>query len=168
MEQDKLIYKKMAAVAADIGHIGKTQQNTMQRFNFRGIDDFLNALHPVLVKHGVVIAMDTISYNSELREVTRSNGKEGIDKHVSLIMKYTFLAEDGSSISATVPSEGVDSGDKATNKALSFAFKYALMQILSVPTEDVEEGDKVSPQLGVPSKKASFRKTEAKKVTEGF
>lgn len=147
-----LIYKKMADVAADIGHIGKNQQNTMQKFMFRGIDDFLNVLHPILVKHGVVVSIDTLRYDGEIREVTRSNGKPGVDKHVNVIMKYTFSAEDGSSISSTVPAEGVDSGDKATNKAIAFAFKYCLMQTFTVPTADIEEGDKVSPVLGVPTK----------------
>lgn len=146
-----LIYKKMAAVMSDIGTIGKDQKNTAQGFSFRGIEDMLNNLYPVLVKHGVFVSTDVLSYDTQLKEVTRSNGKPGTDKHSKITMKYTFHAEDGSSISSTMPAEGLDSGDKSTNKALSAALKYALIQTFMVPTKDVAEADFESPTIGTTS-----------------
>lgn len=133
---------------ADIGPVTKSQKNTHQGYKFRGIDQFVNALHPALVKHGVVMVPEVLERVEQIKEVTRSNGNSGVDKHVSLKVKYTFWAEDGSNVSTVMVGEGVDSGDKATNKALSASLKYALIQTFSVPTEDMAEADLESPELG--------------------
>ena len=58
---------------------------------------------------------------------------------VSLVVKYTLYAEDGSSVSTTVRGEGDDQGDKAGNKALAVAHKYALLQMFMIPTEDAKD-----------------------------
>ena len=145
----QLIYKKMSQVMAEIGHVGKDQKNQAQGFKFRGIDQFVNALYPALVKHGVFMTPRCVKESSELREVTRSSGKVGVDKYVTILMEYDFFAEDGSKVTVgPVPAEGVDSGDKSTNKALSAALKYALIQTFSIPTEDMAEADKESPEHG--------------------
>jgi hypothetical protein len=144
-----LIFKKMAAVMRDIGSVGKDQKNTAQGFKFRGIDQFVNSLHPALVKHEVFMAPRCVSEEHELKEVTRGSGKQGVDKHVTILMEYDFFAEDGSKVTiGPIPAEGLDSGDKATNKALSAALKYALIQTFSVPTEDMAEADLESPVIG--------------------
>ena len=143
------IYKKMSEVMKDIGAIGKDQKNTIQGFKFRGIDQFVNALHPALNKHGVFMTPRATQFSQDVKDVTRSNGKAGVDKHVSIMMEYDFWAEDGSKVTVgPIPAEGVDSGDKATNKALSAALKYALIQTFSIPTEDMAEADLDSPELG--------------------
>lgn len=143
------IYKKMSDVMKEIGYVGKDQKNAAQGFKFRGIDQFVNALYPALVKHGVFMVPRCVQERSELKTVVRSSGKEGIDKHVNIMMEYDFFAEDGSKVTAgPVPAEGLDSGDKATNKALSAALKYALIQTFSVPTEDMAEADLESPTIG--------------------
>ncbi len=143
------IYKRMCAVMSEIKSVGKDQTNSAQGFKFRGVDQFVNALYPLLVKHGVFIAPKVVSESHDIKEVVRGNGKAGIDKHVYLQVEYRFYAEDGSSVVVgPIASEGLDSGDKATNKALSAALKYALIQTFSVPTQDMEEGDKDSPEMG--------------------
>lgn len=144
-----LIYKKMSDVMREIGAIGKDQKNQAQGFKFRGIDQFVNALYPALTRNGVFMAPRALRHDQEIKEVVRSNGKTGVDKHVSIMMEYTFYAEDGSNVVVgPIPAEGLDSGDKATNKALSAALKYALIQTFSIPTEDMAEADLESPELG--------------------
>lgn len=178
-----MIYKKMSDVMKDVGAIGKDQKNTQQGFKFRGIDQFVNALYPALTKHGVFMSPRATSFTHELKDVVRGSGKAGVDKHVSIMMEYDFYAEDGSKVTVgPVPAEGLDSGDKATNKALSAALKYALIQTFSIPTEDMAEADFESPEIGAtkntttettatvkaaptpavePLKKSSFRKPKA-------
>jgi hypothetical protein len=144
-----MIYKKMSDVMKDVGAIGKDQKNTQQGFKFRGIDQFVNALYPALTKHGVFMSPRATSFTHELKDVVRGSGKSGVDKHVSIMMEYDFYAEDGSKVTiGPVPAEGLDSGDKATNKALSAALKYALIQTFSIPTEDMAEADFESPEIG--------------------
>lgn len=160
------IFKKMALVMAEIGSIEKSQRNQAQGYAFRGIDQFVNALNPVLIKHEVFISPRCTSCTSEIKEVTRSNGKAGIDKHASILMEYDFIASDGSKVTiGPIPAEGVDSGDKATNKALSAALKYALIQTFSIPTQDMEEADRESPVLGAPVKQ-EYKPSPEKLVTD--
>lgn len=148
--ETKLIFKQMAKILQDISPVMKDQKNESQGFKFRGIDQFVNALHPLLAKHNVFMLPECTTETHELKDVVRANGKQAVDKHVSIQMKYHFVAEDGSEVVAgPIPAEGLDSGDKATNKALSAALKYALIQIFQVPTVDMEEGDKVSPEIGI-------------------
>ena len=144
-----LIYKKMSEVMRDIGSVGKDQKNQAQGFKFRGIDQFINSLYPALTKHGVFMAPRCVGEQHELKEVTRGSGKAGVDKHVTIMMEYDFFAEDGSKVTVgPIPAEGLDSGDKATNKALSAALKYALIQTFAIPTEDMAEADLDSPEIG--------------------
>jgi len=138
----KLIFSKMLAVKNDIGAVSKDQVNSGQGWNFRGIDQFVNALHPILNKHGVGVSLDVKQNAESYQTVALSNGKERTTKNTRLIMEYTFFAEDGSSIKCSVPGEGADPGDKGTNKALSAALKYCLIQTFFVPTQDMAEGDR--------------------------
>lgn len=143
------IYKKMSEVMKDVKAVTKDQTNSAQGFKFRGIDQFVNALYPALTRHGVFMTPRAVDFKQEIREVVRSNGKAGVDKHVAIMMEYDFWAEDGSKVTVgPIPAEGVDSGDKATNKALSAGLKYALIQTFSIPTEDMAEADRDSPELG--------------------
>lgn len=162
-EKAPLIYKKMSEVQKAIGAVGKDQVNTVQKFKFRGIDQFINSLYPALTEHGVFMVPKVVSEAHKIREVTRRDGSKGTDKLVYLQMSYTFYAEDGSNVTVgPIPSEGLDSGDKATNKALSAALKYALIQTFSIPTEDMSEGDLDSPELGVKGKSKEASTTSAK------
>lgn len=152
-----LIYKKMSDVMKDIGSVGKDQKNVQQGFKFRGIDQFVNSLYPALVKHGVFMSPRCTKEEHDLKDVVRSSGKAGIDKHVTIMMEYDFYAEDGSKVTiGPVPAEGLDSGDKATNKALSAALKYALIQTFSIPTEDMAEADLETPEISKPVSKSVF------------
>ena len=148
MSETKLIYKKMSLVMSEIGSVGKNSVNSAQGYKFRSIDSMVNALNPALVKHGVFMTPRVVSERTEIREVTRSNGKAGVDKHVALLVEFEFYAEDGSSVVVgPIASEGLDSGDKATNKALSAALKYALIQTFCVPTEDMVDADLTTPEI---------------------
>ena len=56
--------------------------------------------------------------------------------HVKVKVSYTFIGAGGDAIKATVVGEAMDSGDKATAKAMSVAFRTALLQTLSLPTDE--------------------------------
>ena len=155
-----LIYSKMLAVKKDIGSVGKDQKNSGQGWKFRGIDQFVNALHPILNAHGVGILPSVIQHAEPKFITNEKTGKVSKQSHV--VMKYTFFAEDGSTVDVVIPSEGVDPGDKGTNKALSAALKYALIQTFCVPTEDMAEADRDNATIDGDFVTASKRKTPAK------
>ena len=128
------IYKAICDVMADIGAVGKNQKNKQQGFMFRGIDAVMNAINPALVKHHVFVVPEILEQTREERTT-----KTGNNLIYSICrIKYTFYAEDGSSVSAITIGEGMDSGDKATNKAMTTAFKYACFQVFCIPTEEMK------------------------------
>ena len=137
-----LIYKKIIEVMADINAIGKDRRNQQQGFQFRGIDDVMNELHSSLAKCGVFVLPKVL-------EETRTTGKtsRGGDMfYTRLKINFGFYAEDGSHVDAVVIGEAMDTGDKASNKALSIGLKYAMLQVFCIPTEDDKDPDAVSPQ----------------------
>lgn len=137
MSEAKNIFQTINAVMEEIGAIGKNSKNKQQGFNFRGIDDVMNTLNPALIKHHLFIVPEIIEQTRE----ERATQKGGLLIYSICKVKYTFFAEDGSSITAVVIGEGMDSGDKATNKAMSIAFKYACFQVFCIPTEETKEAD---------------------------
>lgn len=141
MEESK-IYKNIIACLKDIKAIGKNSKNKIQGFMYRGIDDVMNELNPILSKNNVFI-VPTILESTREEKLT---AKGGTLIYTLLKVKYTFYAEDGSNIECIVIGEAMDSGDKSTNKAMSIAMKYALFQVFCIPTED--DPDKDSYTLG--------------------
>lgn len=137
------IFESISKVMGDIGAIGKTSKNTTQGFMFRGIDAVMNAINPALVKYKLFIVPEVLEQSREERQTT----KGGTLIYSIVKVKYTFYAEDGTSITATVIGEGMDSGDKATNKAMSIAFKYACFQVFCIPTEEMVDPDKESHEV---------------------
>ena len=142
-----LIYQKISAIMAEVPAIGKTKRNAQQGFNYRGIDDVQNALQNLLPKHGVFYVPEVLDSIREERQ-TKTGGNL---IYSVLKMKYTFYASDGSSVSAVVIGEGMDSGDKASNKAMAVAMKYAMFQVFCIPTEELDDPDAVCPPPSLPA-----------------
>lgn len=139
------IYQAINSIMLDMDAVGKGQKNAQQGFLYRGVDDVMNALKPLLAKHKVFVVPEVLE---ETRE-ERTTAKGGLLLYSVLKIKYTFYAEDGSCVSAVVIGEGMDSGDKASNKAMSVAFKYACFQVFCIPTEDMVDPDSNTPEPGV-------------------
>jgi hypothetical protein len=126
------IYTALAAVMRDVSHVAKLDVNQHQRFNFRGIDAVMNAAGPAFRAHGVICTphVEHATYET----VQTSGGKPSTACRV--LVTYTFHAPDGSSLAARVTGEAWDAGDKATPKAMSVAYRTALLQALCLPTDE--------------------------------
>ena len=138
-----LIFEKMAAIQKEIEAIGKNQNNVGQGFKFRGVDAVYNALHPLLSKHEVFTTSKIINAIREEKE-TRNGGKV---IYSIVDMEFTFYATDGTNVSTQARGEGMDSGDKASNKAMAVAHKYALTQTFTIPYEGMVDPDAESHEL---------------------
>ena len=142
------IYEAISKCMEEIGAVGKDAVNKQQGFKYRGIDAVMNAINPALVKNHVFIVPEVL----EQQRQERTTNKGTVLIYSICRIRYTFFAEDGSSIEAVTVGEGMDSGDKATNKAMAIAFKYACFQVFCIPTEemkdpDADTPDEVSPQF---------------------
>lgn len=159
------IYKAISGVIADIGAVKKDGVNSQQKYKFRSIDDVYNALNPALAKNKIFIVPEVLEERREIKQM--KSGAEPV--FVICKIKYTFYADDGSFVEAVVIGEGMDYGDKATNKAMAIAFKYACFQVFCIPTDDlIDDPDKESPELagGSVSQKTSSAKTSNQKKRE--
>lgn len=131
------IYEAISRCMEEIGAVGKDAVNKQQGFKYRGIDAVMNAINPALVKNHVFIVPEVL----EQQRQERTTNKGAVLIYSICRIKYTFYAEDGSSIEAITVGEGMDSGDKATNKAMAIAFKYACFQVFCIPTEEMKDPD---------------------------
>jgi len=129
------IFSLLTQVMTDAGAVKKGDYNSHQKFNFRGIDAVINAVSPALRKHGVVVVPTVITSDYESVQVGQNRTVMG---HARITITYTFYAPDGSNVAATVSAESMDSGDKATAKAYSVAFRTALLQTLCLPTDEAD------------------------------
>lgn len=140
------VYAAIAAVQGALAKEGvaKDRNNAQQGYNFRGIDDVYNALAPVLSQNKLCILPRVLD-----REVTeRTTAKGGTLFYVVLEMEFDFVsAEDGSKHTVKVVGEAMDSGDKATNKAMSAAYKYACLQTFCIPTEGDNDADATTHEI---------------------
>jgi len=151
------VYKAIVAVQGELSKVGisKDQKNAQQGFKFRSIDDVYNALAPLLAKHR--LCMLPIVKNRLVTE--RPTAKGGLLFYVVVEIEYTLVsASDGSQHKITTIGEAMDSGDKATNKAMSAAYKYACIQTFCIPTEGDNDADstthyEIEPSIPAPPKK---------------
>jgi hypothetical protein len=122
----------LAAVMSDVQGVAKNDRNTAQGFSFRGIDAVVNAVGPALRRHGVIVLPKILS-----REYGSFATKSGTLMHTASIeVEYTFVGPASDSLSCSVLGEAADAGDKATPKAMSVAFRTALLQALCLPTDE--------------------------------
>jgi len=126
------LVERLVAVKRDIGAVGKGDRNQQQGFNFRGIDAVMNAVAGPFMKHGIM------AYPAKVVSVERgtaTTSKGSVMNTVSVIVRYAFTdGEDTLEFEAA--GEAFDSGDKATPKAMSVAYRTALIQALSLPTDE--------------------------------
>ena len=136
MEAGK-IYQAIPAIMGELDAIGKNKRNATQGFMYRGVDDVMNAINPALVRNRVFIVPEILDQAREERQTSKGNNLI----YSICRIRFRFFAEDGSSVEAVTIGEGMDSGDKATNKAMAVAFKYACFQIFCIPTEEMRDPD---------------------------
>jgi len=118
-----------------IGSISKDRKNPVG-FKYRGIEDALNHLQPALIDLGLSVEIECRNLVTE-NFVEKGERKDRLQFHTMLLMDVTFVARDGSKSKRTSAGEGLDTaGDKATNKAMAAAFKYAVFLGLCIPVED--------------------------------
>lgn len=135
------IYKALAQVNKEIGAIAKKSKG---RFPARSIDQIYNSIHPLFVDAEIVVLSETLKQDIRTFEDTRDDGKISRLFWCSTTFKFTFLCtKDGSEVTIIEDGEGSDYSDKASGKAKSYAFKYAIIRLFTIPIEagDVDDTD---------------------------
>lgn len=133
--QRPMIYAAMIKAMRAIGAVTKSQEYSGggARYNFRGIDAVVNATGPALRDAGVFILPEVLESR---RADTWTGANKTQSKETFIRIRYTFMAEDGSSVAATVEGESLDTSDKGLAKAASVAMRILLLQTFQIPTDD--------------------------------
>lgn len=169
------VYKAIAAIQEELSRIGisKDGVNQQQNYRFRGIDQVYSALSPLLAKHGLCVLPRMVDCSRSERVSMKPgyNGgppKESVLFYVTVTAEFDFVAvEDGSTHTVRTYGEAMDSGDKATNKAMSAAYKYAAFMAFAIPTEGDNDADATTHEIvrGMPDEE--YNRLTAKMKTAG-
>lgn len=135
------VYAKIAAVQSELAKVGISKSRRNQQgsgYNFRGIDEVYNTLSPIMAEQGLCILPRILGRTL----VERSAKSGGTLFYVVVEAEFDFVsADDGSTHTVRTFGEAMDSGDKATNKAMSAAYKYAALMTFAIPTEGDNDAD---------------------------
>ena len=135
------IYKAINAVQSELAKTGISKDRTNTQgsgYKFRGIDDVYNAVSPLLAKHGLCILPRVLTRSC----AERQSKQGGALFYITVEVEFDFVSsEDGSKHTVKTFGEAMDSGDKATNKAMSAAYKYAVFMAFGIPTEADNDAD---------------------------
>jgi hypothetical protein len=161
------VYQAIAAVQGELAKTGiaKDRKNEQQKYKFRGIDDVFNALSPLLAETGLCILPSVESREVHERVSAkvddRGNKRESVLFYVTVRVRFDFVsAADGSRHEVVTYGEAMDSGDKATNKAMSAAYKYACLQTFCIPTEGDNDADATTHEVAARGKAPVFASGE--------
>lgn len=128
---DQNVREALIRVMRDLPEVGKDSRNieSPDQFLYRGIDAIVNAVGPLFRKHGVLCLPKVLKAS-----IRGANTDRGAAVVAVVRVRYTFHGPDGSKLKLVVPGEAMDVGDKALNKAMSVAWRTALIQALAIPT----------------------------------
>jgi hypothetical protein len=162
MSKEQNVYHLISKVQGELAKAGisKDHKNAQQNYAFRGIDDVYNTLSPLLASSGLCIIPAVLE-----REVVERTTKSGTALfYVTVKVRFDFVSShDGSKHEVVMFGEAMDSGDKATNKALSAAYKYACLQTFSIPTEGDNDADATTHSDIVAAAKSVFKNAALRK-----
>lgn len=145
MTEPSAVVIAMLAVMRSVTSIGKSDFNDFHKFSFRGIDTVLDKVGPAFREHGILTLPELLSISTEAVK----SSKDKPMRLTTVTVKYTFVGPSGDRVETTVPGEAWDSEDKGSSKAMSVAYRTALIQVLSIPTKerDPHAGPVVSTKL---------------------
>lgn len=156
------IFEALNAVAAEVGAVRKGDRNQQQGFNFRGVDAVVNAIAPHLRKAGVLIVPTVEATEHTTVEVGRNRTLMG---HCRVTVRYRWYGPTGDYIDSTVVAESMDAGDKAAPKAMSVAYRTAILQTLCLPTDEADPDAQAYQRSAAPESERAYDPSAIRKRT---
>lgn len=163
-EQKPNIFRKMLTATNEIQTVAKNlnvQVNNSSSYKAVSERDILDAVKPIEFKNGIYSY--PLSRNIVETNILETESKYGVRKQLMIRLEvvYRFLNVDNPEeyIDITSYADGIDSGDKATGKAMTYADKYALMKAYKISTgEDPDQN--ASEDLKAVNSQKSQQKTK--------
>ena len=126
------VYRAINAVTAALAGdgIAKSRTNAIELYQYRSIDDVLNRLAPLIAEHRLCILPRV------LERIITERASPATPMRVNVMVRVGFdlvSVEDGSVHTVEAYGEALDDGDKGTAKAMSAAYKAAMLQAFCIP-----------------------------------
>lgn len=137
------LHVALSLAIADCGE-GIKKEKQAQGYKFRGIDQVLNFLNPILARHQLALVPFAVRDEVVIERQTKSGSAMYFAR-----AKVNFRLHHacGDSLQVEVWSEASDVSDKALNKVMSVAWKYAAIQTFCIPLEDVQDENPDKPEM---------------------
>lgn len=158
------------SVASKINQVMKTVSNLSKDKQVQGGGNYaylseekiVTALHNACTECGLVFAPLSMEI-LENREDTTRNG--GILHCTRILVTYQAIDKDeGDSMVIQALGEGSDSGDKALNKCMTAAYKYALRQTFMITTGEEEADQESSQEISQSQRQSKQDKQAASRI----
>lgn len=124
------IFQRILSIMAELDYIAKGDKTVNGQYRFVSHDQVTAKVHPMLVKHGVVVipTIEDVKQESNRTTVKLSVVFVNVDNSAEQIVTHWY-------------GQGVDNGDKGIGKAVSYAYKYALLKTFCLETGDDPDND---------------------------
>lgn len=153
---DYNIFEKMSAITNELGVVAKNLNVDMGKGkSYKAVQekDVLDAVKPIEEKYRVY------SYPKERKVIDsgilEKESQYGVSKSQYLRIETTYefvnIDKPDERITMTSYADGIDSGDKATGKAMTYSDKYSLLKAYKIATGDDPDKD-ASPEKGYAKK----------------
>lgn len=148
----RTVQEALIDVRKALGAVGKGDYNANGKYNFRGIDAIVNATAGPLLEAGVSIVPAEVK---SIEQVDVKSGSKRTDMQASrIVIRFRVYGPAGDWFDVEGAGEAYDSGDKATPKASTVAWRTVLLQLLHIPTDDPDPDsmtyDRNDPAVHVP------------------
>lgn len=128
------IYQKINAIMEDVSYVQKEDKKVNNQYKFVSHDAVTSKIRPAFQKHGVIAIPDFF-------DITQDGNRTACK------MKMTFINMDSPDDKLIIDcagfGQGIDPQDKGPGKAMSYAYKYALLKMFALETGDDPEKDNI-------------------------
>ena len=140
---DRPIGKRILQVMRKATYIQKTGKNEKQSYNYVSHDSVVEKLQPLFVEFGIVCQPTVIDKEMRIESVTNRQGNTSTQVFYNITMRFEFCCANRLEDKLTVEAVGmgIDPGDKASGKAMSYAKKNALLHGFMLATGDETDRD---------------------------
>lgn len=141
------IYQRMAKVMQSVSYVQKEDKRVNNQYTFVSHDAVTAKIRPALLEAGImpVVTVKEHTQDGNRTEATICVRLVNIDKPEDFVQIESF-------------GYGIDPQDKGPGKAISYAFKYAMLKLFCLETGDDPERDSYEHQ---PAPKAEPKKKSA-------
>lgn len=147
---DVPVHVAWSRVMGEVQFIAKNRRTDMpggdkRNYNYRGIDDVMNAVAGSFRKHGVFVMPSGVEPSFEVVKTSSGSAMN----YARIVCHFTIYGPKGDTMPGAVLGEGFDSGDKSGTKAQSVAYRTFLIEALAIPVKRPEYDTEHGPQYEI-------------------